>query len=169
MQITALTPLKEILKLAPACSCDECNHGCKMGSGFLVDDDKKKLARFLKVTEKQLEKKYLEETILFNKKLFRPKHPKSYGRCIFYKNNNCQIHKVKPLQCKIAMGCKDYGEDLTIWFMLNHMVDRYDPESIRQYAQYLEAGGKTIKGGKLNDLVPSKKKLKQILSYKILK
>ncbi|MBI4149665.1 hypothetical protein HY491_04405, partial [Candidatus Woesearchaeota archaeon] len=40
---------------------------------------------------------------------------------------------------------------------------------IRQFAAYLQSGGKTIPGASLQDLVPDGRKLKDILSYKILK
>jgi len=164
------TPLKDILEITPACSCNQCNHGCKMGSGSLIDGDVKKIAKFLKISEKELKKKYLEKVILLNKEILKPKtirKGKPYGKCIFFKNNKCSIHPVKPLECKVAMGCKPYGEDLMIWFMLNHVLDKDNPESIRQYASYLNSGGKCIPGGRLDEIVPNKKKLKRVLSREI--
>lgn len=158
--------LKDILKLAPSCDCEDCRHGCKVGSGFLVEDVKK-IAMFLKITEDELKEQYLEEVSLFNKKMLRPKHGRPYGKCVFF-DDGCRIHAVKPLQCRISMGCKN-GEELNIWFMLNYLIDPYDPESIRQFALYLESGGKTLEGGRLEEIVPDKKLLKKILSYEILK
>ena len=168
------TQLKEALKLAPPCRCEACSHGCKYGSGLLAKGDEEKLAAFLKISEKELKEKFLEEIERFNTKLFRPKlirkGKESYGRCIFYDNENgCAVHEAKPLECKTSMGCKDYGEELSIWFMLNHAVNPDDPESIRQYAQYIKTGGKVIPGASLQELVPDKEKLKKILSYEILK
>ena len=52
--------------------------------------------------------------------------------------------------------------------MLNHFVNKDDPESVRQYASYLKTGGKTLEGAGLNDLVPDKEKLRKILSLDIL-
>jgi len=66
------------------------------------------------------------------------------------------------------MGCKDYGEDAMIWFMLNYLIDKQDPEAIRQYAQYLETGGKKIPGGELKEIIADTTKLKKILSYETL-
>lgn len=142
-----------------------------MGSGFLAEGDKEKLAAFLGVSVPDLEKDYLEETHLFNRKVWKPRlerNGKPYGKCVFYENG-CKVHGAKPLQCKIAMGCKDYGEELQLWFLLNHLIDAKDPESVRQYAQYLKAGGKTLPGGKVEDLVPDKRRLADILTYKILR
>ena len=173
MMLTRSTPLKKVLELAPPCKCSACSHGCTMGSGFLVESDIPKIAKFLNVSEEELKKQHLERVELFNKTMWRPKlerKNKPYGKCTFYgEKEGCKIHKVKPLQCKVSMGCKEHGEELNVWFVLNHIVNEHDPESIRQYAQYIEAGGKTIPGGTLKELVPNKKLLKKILEYKILK
>lgn len=172
--ITKNTPLKEVLKLAAPCQCGACNHGCKYGSGSLAEGDSKKIAEFLNISEEDLKKDFLEETELFNKKISRPKllrkKGKVHGKCIFYNDNKgCKIHEVKPLECKTSVQCKEYGEDLSVWFMVNHIVDANDPESIRQYAQYIKSGGKIIIGAELENLVPDKEKLRKILSYEILK
>ena len=163
-----------MLKLAPACRCKACSHGCKLGSGLLAKGDEKRLALYLKISEEDLKEKFLEEVERFNTKLLRPKLIRNkkevYGKCIFYDDEKgCTVHEAKPLECKTSMGCKEYGEELSIWFMLNHAVNKDDPESIRQYSQYLRSGGKTLQGAQLNDFVPDKNKLKKILDYGILK
>jgi len=58
--ITKNTSLKEVLKLAAPCRCNSCNHGCKYGSGSLVDDDAKKMANFLHISEEEIKKEFLE-------------------------------------------------------------------------------------------------------------
>ena len=163
------TTTEEVLKLAPDCKCKSCENGCKHGSGFLTDNQIPRLAKFLKIKEKILKEKFLDEIEKFHTKLHRPKL-KSYplGECIFF-DGKCKIHKVKPKECRIAMSCKDYGEDLSIWFTLNHFVNATDPESIRQWNLYIKTGGKMIEGGELKNLVPDKTILKKILSYEVLK
>lgn len=168
------TPLKEVLKLAAPCQCSACSHGCKFGSGSLAGDDAKHIAKFLGISEDNLKKGFLEEVELFNKKLLRPKlireKTKHYGRCVFFDDEKgCTIHEVKPLECKTSIQCRDYGEDLSVWFMVNHAVDANDAESIRQYAQYIKSRGKVIPGAELENLVPDKEKLRKILNYEILK
>src|SRR3989344_2438223 len=172
--ITKHTPLKDILELAAPCQCSSCNHGCKFGSGALAGDDAKNISKFLKISEEELKEKFLEEKELFNKKILKPKllrdKGKIHGQCVFYDDKHgCTIHEVKPLECKTSIQCKDYGEDLSIWFMINHIVDVNDAESIRQYSQYIKTGGKLIPGAELDNLIPDKNKLKKILSYEILK
>lgn len=172
--ITKNTPLKEVLQLAVPCRCNACSHGCKYGSGTLVGDDTMRIAAFLGISEEDLKKGFLEEIELFNKKLLRPKlireSNKPFGRCVFYDDKKgCTVHEVKPLECKTSVSCKEYGEGLSVWFMINYVVDANDAESIRQYAHYLKSGGKSISGASLEELVPDKEKLKKILSYEILK
>ena len=50
----------------------------------------------------------------------------------------------------------------------NYFVNKDDPESIRQWNQYLKTQP-TIEGGKLKDLVKNKKRLNKILNYDILR
>ena len=162
------------MKLTHPCKCDSCTVGCRHGSGVFADEEIKKLAEFMNIDEEVLKKEFLEEVEKFNTKKFRPrikrKEGRPYGKCIFFDEKlGCKIHEAKPLECKIAMGCKDYGEDLILWFMLNHFVNKDDAESIRQFASYLKAGGKTLDGGKLEELVPDKEKLRKILSLEIMK
>ena len=161
-----------MLKLAAPCRCNSCNHGCKFGSGSLVGDDAKNIAGFLGISEGTLKKGFLEEKELFNKKLLRPKLIKEknmpYGRCMFFDDEKgCTIHEVKPLECKTSIQCKDYGESLAVWFMVNHVVDSNDPESVRQYAKYIRSGGKLIEGARIEQLVPDRERLKKILKYEV--
>jgi Fe-S-cluster containining protein len=165
--ITKKTPLRKILNLA--FKCKKCGNCCSYSTGFLVGDDSQKIAKFLKISENELKEKYLDEIEQFNTKLFRPKTTKKpFGPCVFLKNEECSIQKVKPLHCRIG-NCNEFGEELSAWFTLNYLVNAKDPESIRQYKLYIESGGKIIKGGRLQDLVLDKNKLKQILEFKVLR
>ncbi|MFT4303691.1 MAG: YkgJ family cysteine cluster protein [Candidatus Woesearchaeota archaeon] len=156
--------LKKVLSLSNPCSCGSCNHGCKMGSGWLIEDDIPKIASFLNVSIENLKKDYLEKHKILNKWMWRPKilcKNKPYGKCIFFKNEKCSIHPVKPLECKVAMPCKEYGEKLTIWFMLNYVLDLNNDQSVKDYLLYLKSGGKTLPGGEPEKLI-SKKRLSVI-------
>lgn len=147
--ITKSTSVKEVLKLTHPCRCDACSNGCKYGSGFMIGDDSKKLAKFLAISEKELKEKYLEEVEQFHTKLLRPKLErkgnKPYGKCIFFdEKQGCKIHEAKPLQCKVSMGCKDYGEELSLWFMHNYIVKEDDEKSMEEFNVYLKSGGKIL-------------------------
>ena len=169
MLISKKTPKETVLKLGKECKM--CGNCCKYSSGFLVDDDIIKIARFLRTTTNKLKEKYLEEHERFNTKVLRPKlikGTKPYGKCIFYNEQvGCTIHEVKPLHCRIG-NCNTYGNDLNQWFMLNYLVNPDDPESIRQWKMFLTQNN-PIPGGSLKELVHDEEKLKKILSYEILK
>jgi len=143
------TPLSDIMKLIHPCDCDGCNHGCTMGSGMFTPDQIPVLAKFLNTTEEEVKKSHLEELNMFNRTMHRPKIERKnnmpFGKCIFFKDNKCSIHEVKPLQCKIAMACKPYGPDLARWFMHNHVINIKDKESMSQYQSYQKVGGKILK------------------------
>ena len=148
-KISKDTKLKEVLKLAAPCRCNSCSTGCKYGSGFLIGDDAENISKFLKVTKKELEGKYLEEAEQFSRKLWRPKllrkAGKPYGKCIFYdEERGCTIHPVKPLQCKTSIACKPYGKELSLWFMHNYIIDENDENSMKEYEIYLKSGGEKL-------------------------
>ena len=172
--ITKNTPLKEVLKLAAPCRCVACSRGCNFGSGALAGDDVENISEFLKISEEQLKKGFLEEHELFSRKILKPKlmreNNKPYGRCVFFDDKKgCTIHEVKPLECKTSIQCKGYGEELSVWFMVNHVIDVNDAESIRQYSQYIKSGGKIIPGAELKNLIKDDERLNKILDYTILK
>jgi Fe-S-cluster containining protein len=108
--------------LASSCSCDKCSHGCTMGSGFFIDEQLPKVAKFLKISEDKLKKQYLEKPLHIN--LHRPKFPKPFGKCVFFDGKKCKIHKVKPLQCKISSGCSGKGVENNKWFIENHILQK---------------------------------------------
>lgn len=169
--ITINTKKEVLIRLAPPCECNGCSTGCNYSGGILEDDDIPKLAKFLNISVDELKKNHLDEIERYNTKRYRTKFEdkgKGFGKCKFFKNNKCEIHEAKPLQCKIATSCKSHGQDAVIWFHLNYFVNKDDPESIRQWAQYLKFN-KTIPGGELKDLVKDKEKLNKILSYDIFR
>lgn len=148
------TSKEKVLSLGHPCRCPKCENPCKFGSGALAKGDLKRLAKFLGLSEKQTKKKYLEEIKKFNTTLLRPKilrqNDKPYGKCIFYEPEiGCKVHKAKPTECKVAMGCKDYGKELITWFHLRNYLNPDDPESLREYKIYVESGGHVLEGAEL--------------------
>ncbi len=167
------TELDKVLKLTHPCRCRKCENSCNYGSGAFADGEVKKLAESMNMNEEELKKEYLEEIQRFNTKRLRPKllreEGKPYGKCVFYdKNLGCKIHEVKPLECKIAMGCKSYGEELITWFDLNYFLNAKDLESLRQFKEYVESGGKVLPGAEMTNLI-DEKTMKKLESYEDLK
>ena len=113
MQITKETPKESMIQLSPPCECGACSNGCNFGGGTLADEDIIPLANYLEVDEKKLKEKYLIKVEKYNTTKYKTKfkdNGKGFGRCIFFKKNTCSIHNAKPLECKIASGCKEHGQ-----------------------------------------------------------
>jgi Fe-S-cluster containining protein len=175
--LTKKTPLSYVEKLLD--DCNKCGHCCSYSSGFFLDEDIKKISNKIGMKKNDFIEKFLEEKEIFNTKVHQSKiikenekskkNTKHYGKCIFLdEHKECSIHDVKPLHCRIATGCKTIGEQIHVWFLLNYLVNSNNPESIRQWAKYLEVN-KTIPGGKLIELVEDKEKLSKMLNYELLK
>ncbi len=165
--ITKHTSKEAVLNLAK--DCKKCGNCCRHGSGFVLEEEIKQIADFLNISEERFKEKYLEEQILFNKKIhkFKTKSNKPYGECVFLNKNLCKIHDVKPLNCRIA-SCNQYGEELNEWFIVNHLLNPEDPVAIREWASRLKSKP-TISGAELNELIPDTDKLNRILNYKIVR
>src|SRR3989344_5812362 len=167
-EITRTTSTEEILTLTEPCSCTACQHGCKMGSGTLGDGDAEPMAKLLGISVAELKEKHLEEIEKFNTKRLRPKilrNGKQYGNCTFFKEGKCSVHAAKPLECKVAMPCKPYGDKLIAWFDLKHFLNPNDPESVRQYAAFLRVGGMLLPNAAIADIVPDAAQREKNHSY----
>ena len=170
--INAKKSAKEMIELAPDCRCRACETGCMYGSGLLAGDDLKNIAKHLGMTEEEAKENCMEEVHMFNTPMLRPKtenNGKPFGKCTFFDEaKGCVVNAVKPLQCKIASGCKKHGEEAITWFLVNFAVNPADPESVRQWAEYLKHH-KVIEGAELFALIPDEQKLRQIMNYEILR
>jgi len=167
MIITRNTPKEEVLALGK--ECKRCGKCCSFGAGFAQFDELPKIADFLKINIDDLKKDYFDEKNIFNKRVYEPKLKKSdgmpFGPCIFMKADICTIHDVKPLHCMVG-NCNRYGEDISEWYTVNYLVDIKSPESIRQWKARVDLKP-TIKGAAPAEMV-GKKKLKQIIEYKLI-
>ena len=168
MEIRKDTSERLIVEHASTCpvsdDCKSCGKCCQYGTGYLIESDIPKIAKFLRISEEELKQKYLEQVELFHKHMWKPKTiTKPFGPCVFYKDG-CSIHSVKPKQCKTG-SWNDESDQLVQWFYLNYVVDPEDPESVRQWASYLQHYKAVIQGGELQELVPDKERLQKILGF----
>lgn len=170
IKITKSTKEEDVLKLGEPCR--KCGNCCSYGSGFVLEHEIPRIAGFLDIPKDRFISDFLEETEIFHTKLFKIRLMKKgdmpYGPCMFLDNNLCRIHAVKPLHCRIG-NCSKHGDDLHVWFITNHCLNIYDPESVRQYDSYVKTDGRVLEGAELEKLFPDKAKLKRILDYDIVK
>ncbi len=170
LSITKNTPEERIAELGKECT--GCGHCCKIDSGILFDEDVTRIANFICMPRDDFIKMYLDEHERFHTKCWKLKQiredNKPYGRCILLGDDNkCTVHEAKPRYCRMLSTVSRHGQQLAVWFALNHFVNPNDPESIREWATYLKTHP-TIPGGHLDELVPDSKRLKRILSYEEL-
>jgi Fe-S-cluster containining protein len=148
--------------------CTRCNYCCTVDSGILFEDDIKRIADWMRIPRDEFKKKYLDEHERFNTKCWKLKQIKAddkpFGRCILLNEKGCSVHEVKPRYCRVLSTVSKQGQQLSVWFALNYFVNPDDPESIRQWAQYLKTHP-TIPGGNLKELIKDPEKLKHILNY----
>ncbi|MEM2121530.1 MAG: YkgJ family cysteine cluster protein [Candidatus Woesearchaeota archaeon] len=171
MLISKKTPLKNILMLSS--NCKNCGNCCKNGQGFVLNEETKTIAEYLKISEEELLKNYLEKTTLFNKEILKTKTKNQKknnkiptGPCVFYEEEKgCLIHEVKPLFCRVV-NCKPYSTEIIQWYFLNYVLDKEDPEAIRQWAHFIKYN-EPIPGAKLNELV-DEEKLNKIMNFELL-
>ncbi|MGB9748656.1 MAG: YkgJ family cysteine cluster protein [Candidatus Woesearchaeota archaeon] len=171
MLISKKTPLNHILSLGA--ECNNCGICCKNGQGFVLNDEIKKIAEHLGISEDELLNNHLERTVVFNKEIFKTRRKNTseknripVGACIFYDDENgCTIQEAKPLFCKIV-NCKPYSSEIIQWYFLNYVLDTEDPEAIRQWVHFIKYN-EPIPGAQLKELV-KEEELAKIMNFELL-
>ncbi len=126
------------------------------------------------VPRNEFQKEFLTEHELFNTRCYKLKEEKKlnkpYGKCAFYDEEKkcCMLGPAKPLICKVGGLQGAYAHDIALWYTLNYFVNPDDPQSIRDWATYLQTHP-TLPGGELHELIPDKTRLAKILSYEEIK
>jgi len=109
------------------CDCEECVGCCKYLPGFFNGPDEViKVAKYLGLTLKEFLTKYCvsgwRDDIIINDQRYNIKavapardgwqgkretwgYPIRGTPCIFLVEGRCQIHRVKPYECKMSFGC----------------------------------------------------------------
>ena len=167
--ISTSTPKSVMLELGAR--CERCGHCCKYGSGYVLEEEIPAIAGFLKIEPQKFKGEYLTELNELNTrvwKLNQIKNGRPFGPCIFYKEGaGCLIHEVKPLYCRIA-SCSDREGDALQWFRFNMLLDREDPEALRQWNQVMLHTQKKIVGASIEEIIPDPELRFKILSYEIM-
>jgi Fe-S-cluster containining protein len=166
MEITTKTTKEELIRKGNCAK--QCGKCCTHASGIVLPNEIKRIAKHLKMSEEKFRKNFLEPHERFHTIHHRIKqrrlHPSISGSCMMLNaSGDCKIHVSKPLYCKVTT-CEEHAHDAVIWFDLKHFVNPEDPQSVREWADYLHHG-RTIKGGELHHIVPNRRKLRWMLDF----
>ena len=103
---------RKVVNLMPptGCSCKRCISACSNKPGWFLPGEVEKTAKFLDMTTQDFFDKYLavdwfRDTFVLAPAIIESKPGGMYplnphGQCIFFKNNRCSIHAVKPFECR---------------------------------------------------------------------
>lgn len=107
------------------CTCEICRNACKYRAGWFLPSEILKLSRYFNDSLKNIFNKYLavdwwlseillKNTVFLLAPVLKETNPgEEYpadprGECIFYNEKGlCDIHKVKPYECKMMFHGKD--------------------------------------------------------------
>ncbi|MFH1400348.1 MAG: YkgJ family cysteine cluster protein [Nanoarchaeota archaeon] len=171
IDIRADSPVEDVLKVGSV--CNRSGHCSRFGAGYILPHEVKPIAEFLGISESEFLSKYAEPVVRFNTKTLRFRiaqvKDRPYGPCNLFEQetNDCRIHEVKPLYCRIT-NCSSKGKHLQQWFDVNHFVNRNDPQSIREWDIVCQVTDDVIPGGHVSDLVDDAR-LEQIRAFVDLK
>jgi len=111
------------------CKCNECKGACERKPGWFLPSEAEKVAAHLKIDLKELFDTRLVVDywvgggadggdIYVLSPGIRGREPGQVlpfdprGECVFYKDGLCEIHEVKPHECRESMVCQPGGEKL---------------------------------------------------------
>lgn len=93
----------------------ECQPGCtncctQKGFVYLTENDLTRIAKFLRVTAAEFERRYVYRT----SRQIRLRVPRQV-QCHFLRDGGCSIHPVKPAQCRIFPFWPELVDDKREW------------------------------------------------------
>ena len=94
-----------------------CQPGCVRccdthGFVYITEDDLKRLARYLKMSARAFEAKY----VIRYRHLLRLRKPRN-SQCHFLMKGGCSVHPVKPVQCRTYPFWPELVRDRDVWRM----------------------------------------------------
>lgn len=100
-----------------SCSCNGCTSACHNKPGWFMPGEAEKVAKYLNISSEKLfrtklmvdwfekgselpKTAFILAPAIVNKKAGREYPASPHGQCIFLKYGKCDIHAVKPFECK---------------------------------------------------------------------
>ncbi len=88
------------------CSCPECIDCCQRDPGWFLPDEIPIAAAFMNLAEAEFVEQFCQEHRDDNVIVLAPKQKPGTTECIFLdRDGMCQIHAVKPHECRKVFGC----------------------------------------------------------------
>lgn len=89
------------------CSCPRCRECCSREPGWFVPDEVPIAARFMKMAEREFVERFCEEHLEDDVLALSPRRKPGKSECVFLNRDGlCDIHEVKPYECRKVMGCE---------------------------------------------------------------
>ena len=111
---------KEIVNKS-SCECESCKNACKFNPGWFLPGEAERASKFLEMKLNEFFKKYLgvnwwvadppifvlaPAIISMDAGSEYPGDPR--GTCVFFENERCKIHPVKPFECREYIHTQKY-------------------------------------------------------------
>ena len=96
-----------IMNKKQGCSCKKCQECCTREPGWFIPEEIPIAAKYINLSERDFIDKYCEEHNEDGILAISPKQKPNKTVCIFLDDDNlCQIHPVKPYECRKVFACK---------------------------------------------------------------
>lgn len=88
------------------CSCEKCKECCTREPGWFIPEEVPLVAKFLNLPEHIFINRYCVEHFEDNVYTISPKTKDASDECVFLNDKGlCDIHPVKPYECRKVYGC----------------------------------------------------------------
>ncbi len=89
------------------CTCEKCQECCRREPGWFVPAEVRIAARFMDLSEADFLSRFCEEHVEDDMRAVSPARKSGRTECVFLNREGlCEIHAVKPYECKKVFGCQ---------------------------------------------------------------
>lgn len=89
------------------CQCLKCKECCEREPGWFVPDDLPLASHFMNLSEREFVVRFCEEHREDGVLAISPARKPGKSECVFLTPDRlCQIHEVKPFECRKIFGCE---------------------------------------------------------------
>jgi len=102
-------PLYAFFKMTKkqGCTCEKCTECCTREPGWFMPDEVAVAASFLNLSEQEFIAKFCSEHLEDDVLAISPAQKPKSTECVFLNSKKeCDIHEVKPYECRKVYGCE---------------------------------------------------------------